>query len=95
MFRLSFLSVLAFVAAALATPSLILEVSGPSTVYGVDSFNITTTVKNAGDEVVQLLNHPRGPLSDLPTDMFTITNRHGRSPDFVGVTVSAVVGRWF
>ncbi|PIL27296.1 hypothetical protein GSI_10443 [Ganoderma sinense ZZ0214-1] len=87
MFRLSFLSVLTFVAAALATPSLLLEVSGPSNVYGVDSFNITTTVKNAGDEVVRLLNHPRGPLSDLPTDMFTITNRHGLSPDFVGITV--------
>ena len=91
MFRPSFLSVLAFVAVALAAPSLLLEVSGPSNVHGVDNLNITTTVKNAGDEVVRLLNHPRGPLSDLPTDMFTITNRHGLSPDFVGITVSDVV----
>ncbi|KAI1783034.1 metalloprotease [Ganoderma leucocontextum] len=85
MLRGPFLSIAAFIAAAVATPSLVLEVSGPSTIYSVDSFNITTTVRNAGDQAVMLLNHPRGPLSDLPTDMFTITNRHGLSPDFVGI----------
>ncbi|TBU24125.1 metalloprotease [Dichomitus squalens] len=86
MFPLAFLSLLTVVATVIATPSLLLEVSGPSTVYGIDNFNITTTVTNAGNEAVRLLNHPRGPLSNLPTDMFTITNRHGFSPDFVGIS---------
>ncbi|EJF58984.1 metalloprotease [Dichomitus squalens] len=76
MLRLAFLSLLTVIA----------TVSGPSNVYAIDNFNITTTVKNTGDEVVRLLNHPRGPLSDLPTDSFTITNRHGLSPDFVGIS---------
>ena len=84
----SFLPIAAFITAAIATPTLLLEVSGPSTVNSIDRLNITTTVRNVGDEAVKLLNHPRSPLSDLPTDMFTITNRHGFSPDFIGISVS-------
>ena len=86
-----FLSVAAFVAAAVATPTLVLEVLGPATVIGVDELNITTTLKNVGDAAVKLLHHPQGPLSDLPTDMFAFTNRHGLSPDFVGISVSDTV----
>lgn len=84
----SFLPITAFIAAAIAAPTLLLEVSGPPIVNSIDRLNITTTVRNVGDEAVKLLNHPRSPLSDLPTDMFAITNRHGLSPDFVGIGVS-------
>ncbi|KAI0634938.1 Metalloprotease [Trametes polyzona] len=76
-----------FLADALATPSILLQVSGPSSIVDVDNLKILTTLTNTGDEPLRLLNDPRSPLSDLPTDTFTITNPHGTSPDFTGIAV--------
>ncbi|KAI9058081.1 Metalloprotease [Trametes sanguinea] len=74
----------------LAAPSLLLQVSGPSTVHDVDNFKIITTVTNTGDEPLKLLNDPHSPLSDLPTDLFDIVNVNGTSPDFIGIEVKYV-----
>ncbi|OJT06442.1 Peptidyl-Lys metalloendopeptidase [Trametes pubescens] len=74
----------------LAAPSVLLQVSGPSSVVDIGNLKVVTTVTNTGDEPLKLLNDPRSPLSDLPTDTFTITNPHGTSPDFIGIAVKYV-----
>ncbi|KAI0646097.1 Metalloprotease [Trametes meyenii] len=84
------LLVLASAVSALADASLLLQVSGPSTVSDVDNLRVTATVTNTGDVPLKLLNDPYSPLSDLPTDIFTITNPHGTNPDFVGIEVKYV-----
>ncbi|KAI0367162.1 Metalloprotease [Pilatotrama ljubarskyi] len=86
------LLILASSAGALAGPGLLLQVYGPSSVQKVEDLKIITTVTNTGDESLKLLNDPRSPLSDLPTDHFAITNHwhHGTSPDFIGIATKYV-----
>lgn len=79
---------MAAVVRTLAAPSVLLQVSGPSSVVDIGNLKVVTTVTNTGEEPLKLLNDPRSPLSDLPTDKFTITNPHGTSPDFIGIAVS-------
>ncbi|KAI0764003.1 Metalloprotease [Trametes elegans] len=74
----------------LAAPSAFLQLSAPPSMHGVDNFKITTTITNTGNETLRLLNDPRSPLSDLPTNLFTITNPHGTSPDFIGIEVKYI-----
>ncbi|KAI0353361.1 Metalloprotease [Trametes cingulata] len=84
------LLLLSSVAGALAAPGLFLQVHGPSSVQDIGDLKVTTTLTNTGDEHLNLLNDPRSPLSDLPTDRFTIVNHHGTSPDFVGIAAKYV-----
>ncbi|KAJ8456167.1 hypothetical protein ONZ51_g12244 [Trametes cubensis] len=72
-------------ASTFAAPSLLLQLSGTSPGYETDSLKVLTTIRNTGDVPLELLNDPYSPLSDLPTDMFTIVNAHGIRPDFVGI----------
>ncbi|KAH9896620.1 Metalloprotease [Cubamyces lactineus] len=74
-------------ASTLAAPGLLLQVSEASPDHGVDSLKVLTTIQNTGDVPLELLNDPYSPLSDLPTNMFTIVNKRGISPDFVGIEV--------
>ncbi|KAI0746533.1 hypothetical protein C8Q80DRAFT_1105942 [Daedaleopsis nitida] len=88
---LSLASFLSLATVVYAAPSLVLQLSGSSLVGGRDDFKVITTATNAGHESVKLLNDPRSPLSDLPTDVFTIRHiEHGKKPDFVGIHVKYV-----
>ncbi|KAF8652383.1 hypothetical protein AX16_004411 [Volvariella volvacea WC 439] len=87
----SALLTLAFSAAAVsAAPSLSLKVTGSNAVVGVDKLKVVTTVTNTGGEALKILNDPRGPLSTLPTNTFSITTADGSSPAFTGVKVKYV-----
>ena len=72
-----------------ATPGLSVHVGGPEAVDGVDNFKVTATVTNTGDETLNLLNHPSGPLSQMPTETFLISHEEtGANPSFSGARVS-------
>ncbi|KAL0951697.1 hypothetical protein HGRIS_008373 [Hohenbuehelia grisea] len=73
-----------------ATPTLSLKVSGPQSVNDVGRLRVVATLVNTGDETLKLLNDPRGALSTLPTDTFTITDVSGSTPAFTGVKVKYV-----
>ena len=73
--------------AAAGTTSLKLTMAGPGAVNGVENLKVVTTLTNAGDETVKLLNHPSSILGTLPGDTFTITNDAGATPDFIGARV--------
>ncbi|KAF9502271.1 peptidyl-Lys metalloendopeptidase [Pleurotus eryngii] len=73
-----------------ASPALTLKVAGPDSVNGVDNLKIVTTLVNTGDETLKILNDPRGPLSTLPTDTFSITDATGARPAFTGVKAKYV-----
>ncbi|KAH9478705.1 Peptidyl-Lys metalloendopeptidase [Psilocybe cubensis] len=76
--------------AASAASSLSLEIAGPDQVQTVESLNVMATITNTGDEAIKILNDPRGPLSKLPTDTFTITDSTGAKPAFTGIKVKYV-----
>ncbi|KAF7793420.1 hypothetical protein EIP86_004532 [Pleurotus ostreatoroseus] len=40
---------------------------------------------NTGDETLMLLNDPRGPLSKIPAETFSIVHESDDAPQFVGV----------
>jgi peptidyl-Lys metalloendopeptidase len=63
---------------------------GAERVDGVSNFKVKTTVKNTGDETLQLLTDPRGPLTKTPSDAFIIKNVNGSSPQFTGVHIKYV-----
>lgn len=63
---------------------------GPDSVNGVDNLKIVTTLVNTGDKTLKILNDPRGPLSTLPTDTFSITDATGSRPAFTGVKAKYV-----
>ena len=94
MYRSVLLSTLAFVAVVFATQSLVVELSGPSDAVGVDGLKVFTTITNTGSETLKLLNDPHSPLSRLPVDLFTITNEHGKNPDFIGIKVSSAYSQY-
>ena len=64
--------------------------TGPSTVSGVQNMNVVVKVENTGVETLKLLNDPRGPLSKLPTNAFSISHKYGASPVFTGMKVSLI-----
>ncbi|PIL23275.1 hypothetical protein GSI_14585 [Ganoderma sinense ZZ0214-1] len=78
--RLAVVAVVATATAVAAAPGLSLKVTGPSAVNGVENLQIVTTVTNAGNETLKLLNDPNGVLNPLPADTFTITGNDGASP---------------
>ncbi|ESK92137.1 deuterolysin m35 metalloprotease [Moniliophthora roreri MCA 2997] len=75
---------------AYGAPGLSLSVSAPASIDGVDNFKVTATLTNTGGETLKLLNDPRGPLSQIPTDTFSILSSTGSSPSFNGVKAKYV-----
>jgi len=74
-----------------SAPGLSVHVGGPDAVDGVNNLKVVTTVTNTGDETLKLLNHPAGPLSQLPTETFFISHEeNGASPSFTGAKVKYV-----
>lgn len=57
----------------------------------VQNLKVIATVTNTGDETLKLLNDPRGPLSNMPADTFTIANLVGSSPSFTGIKVGPFI----
>lgn len=92
MFSAALIALVASAVSVSASTGLSLKVAGPSSeVNGVDALNVVTTVTNTGDETIKLLNDPRGILSKLPTQAFSITNAVGSSPAFTGAKVCAAI----
>ena len=86
--RSALLALVSSAIAVQAAPGLSVQVGGSGAVDGVDNFKVTTVVTNTGDETLKLLNHPNGPLSQFPTETFSVNHEDtGASPDFVGVKV--------
>lgn len=56
----------------------------------LEDFRVLATVTNMGDKAMNILNDPRGPLSDFPTDTFKITDRNGTQPRFKGVKLKYI-----
>ncbi|EEB91249.1 hypothetical protein MPER_10425, partial [Moniliophthora perniciosa FA553] len=73
-----------------ASRGLSLTVSGPTSVDGVDSLKVVTSLLNTGDETLKILKDPRGVLSTLPTDSFAISDVQGAIPKFTGVKAKFV-----
>ncbi|KAF6745355.1 hypothetical protein DFP72DRAFT_856493 [Ephemerocybe angulata] len=73
-----------------ATPGLTLKVEGASSVTDVDNFKVSAILTNTGDETLKILNDPSGPLSNLPTDSFSIVNSQGSSARFAGAKAKYV-----
>ena len=77
-----------------AAPSLTVKTSAPNVeVDGLQNMKVTVTVLNTGDEVLKLLNDPRGVLNSFPEDSFIITNANGTHPSFDGAEVNHPSGR--
>lgn len=71
-----------------AAPGLTVKISTPNiNVDGLANLKVTTTVTNAGDETLKLLNDPRGVLRTFPENSFSITNPTGSGPSFIGAKV--------
>ncbi|KAH7335148.1 hypothetical protein B0J17DRAFT_695808 [Rhizoctonia solani] len=79
-------AVLLSAVAVLAAPGLVLDVTGPSSVVGVDELTFKTVLKNTGAESLKLLSDPRTVLSEAPTNVFIITsNSSSENPKFTGI----------
>jgi peptidyl-Lys metalloendopeptidase len=89
-------SLVVFVASAIvvfAAPSLTVKASTFNVnVDGLENLEVTTTVFNAGDETLRLLNDPRGVLDPFPENTFRITNAVGSPPLFNGAKVDHTSG---
>lgn len=86
--RSALVALVASAIAVSATPGLTLKVSGPEAVDGVNNFKVTATVINTGDETLKLLNNPLSPLSQMPTETFSIAHEDtGAAPKFSGMKV--------
>ena len=87
--RASLVALAASAVAVSASPGLTVKTSTPSTnVDGLQNLKVTTTITNTGDEILKLLNDPRGVLDPFPGNSFTITDASGSRPSFVGATVN-------
>ncbi|TFK72453.1 peptidyl-Lys metalloendopeptidase [Pluteus cervinus] len=84
------LTVVSSAICASATRGLSLKVTGPTAVDGASNFKVITEMTNTGDEHMKLINDPRTPLSDIPTNTFHITNANNISPDFAGARAKFV-----
>ncbi|KAF4622412.1 hypothetical protein D9613_009121 [Agrocybe pediades] len=81
---------LTYAAAVANAATLSLKVSGPQAVDSVEDLKVVATLTNNGAEAVKILNDPRGALSKMPTDTFSITDAAGSVPSFSGVKVKYV-----
>ena len=77
------------VVAVNAASSLTVKTSVPNVeVDGLQNLKVIVTVSNTGNEILKLLNDPRGVLSSLPEHSFTVTNAAGSHPRFSGAKVN-------
>lgn len=56
----------------------------------MDNFDVVTTITNSGSETVKVLEHPNGPLSKLPTEIFDLTSESGTHAAFNGIKAKFV-----
>jgi hypothetical protein len=56
----------------------------------LEDLRVLATVTNMGNKTMNILNDPRGTLSDFPTDTFKITDRNGVQPRFKGVKLKYI-----
>ncbi|PSS29600.1 hypothetical protein PHLCEN_2v2748 [Hermanssonia centrifuga] len=89
-FRSTLVALVASAVAVSAAPGLQLALSGADKVDGLNNLKIIATVTNTGDETLKVLNDPRGPLSQMPTETFAISHDSGAVPAFTGVRVKYV-----
>ncbi|KDQ13796.1 hypothetical protein BOTBODRAFT_33232 [Botryobasidium botryosum FD-172 SS1] len=77
------------VAPVLATQSLSVSVSGPSSVVDVTNLKVVTTIRNTGDEDVRLLNDPDTVITpQWATHTFGVSKVGSETtPDFHGIKV--------
>ncbi|KAF9446109.1 deuterolysin M35 metalloprotease [Macrolepiota fuliginosa MF-IS2] len=73
-----------------ARPSLSLKVTGPVTVDTVEDLRFMAILTNSGDETLKVLRDPRGVLSELPANKFSIVGARGSRPSFTGIKVKYV-----
>lgn len=85
--RSTLVALVASAVAVSAVPGLQLALSGADKVDGLNNLKIIATVTNTGDETLKVLNDPRGPLSQMPTETFAISHDSGAVPAFTGVRV--------
>jgi peptidyl-Lys metalloendopeptidase len=57
------------------------------------TFQIVATLKNTGDETLNLLNDPSSVLKKAPTNSFTIADHTGASPAFTGIVVKYAMNK--
>ncbi|KAK1225212.1 hypothetical protein PQX77_011892 [Marasmius sp. AFHP31] len=85
------LRALAILAASLsvcsATRLLSVSTSAPASSDDVTGLEVTTTIKNTGDETLKLLNHPNSVLSKWATNSFDVKNADGVAAKFTGIKV--------
>ena len=62
-------------------------------VNGLENFNVTATIVNAGDKTLKLFNDSRGVLDLFPENSFTVTTPSGSRPSFNGGSVNREPGR--
>ena len=82
---------LALSSAALAGPSLSLNLGGAANFRGASAATVKATLTNTGDEVATLWNDPRTVLSKEDTDTFAISTIDGKTPEFLGKIIKPFV----
>jgi hypothetical protein len=70
-----------------AKPSISLSIVVHSSIDGIDTLSVSTSVKNIGGETAKLLKAPRAVLSTIPTSTFSFRGENG-PPEFAEITVS-------
>ncbi|KAJ3502211.1 hypothetical protein NLJ89_g8991 [Agrocybe chaxingu] len=88
--RTTLIALVSLAVAVSAEPALSLTVTGPESVQDVDNLKVVATIANTGDETLKVLNDPRGALSQMATNTFTITDGTGARPSFTGIKVKYV-----
>ncbi|KAG8753788.1 hypothetical protein FRC12_011414 [Ceratobasidium sp. 428] len=77
---------IAMVASADRSVSLKLTTSS-AVITDVDNFRVVANVSNTGSETLRLLRDPRSPLSQAPTESFSVINSKGARAVFSGIRV--------
>jgi hypothetical protein len=91
--RVSLVALVASAVAVSAIPGLTVKTSIPNVhVDGLQNLKVTATITNIGDEILKLLNDPRGVLDAFPEDSFNITDATGLHPSFNGAKASCASG---
>jgi peptidyl-Lys metalloendopeptidase len=81
------IALIASSASVLSSPGLTVTLLGDMQVTDVDNFRVITTIKNTGNDTLNLLNSPDSVLTpDWATDIFNVDSEYGPVP-FKGVKV--------
>ncbi|KAF5310969.1 hypothetical protein D9619_007946 [Psilocybe cf. subviscida] len=69
------------------SPSLSVIVTGARDMDSAENLKVLVSLVNDGSDAINVLNHPQGPLSKLPTNTFAITDSKDAriEPQFMGI----------